>query len=336
AMARKREERFRSVEAMARAFVVAAQPLIPQSASIERRTYPMGEMGAYRDGPRLIGPSPQGIDLGTFSRVPLKQPITQSREKREEEKNSASATIDPASVATSLPTESIASLDGDRLVEHQDGGIHPQAPKRTNFSRPKRLLLIVAGFAVLSALMAIWVLGRKESTKTLPSTKNGAISSDHLVGVGTPAQNGEATRAKVQKEDPTPSPPASPNGESTPSPKGQRVTRLKNSKGVGEENLTNSEPTAHPPPTPDYESILKLAQDSLRAGNPKHCVELLNDLIARFPLPIALRQRADCLLEMGEREAAIRDYRRFCRFAPEHPSVEEVRAAVQKLGVGCP
>ncbi|MCS6856884.1 MAG: serine/threonine protein kinase, partial [Sandaracinaceae bacterium] len=86
AMARKREERFQSVEAMARAFVVASQPLTRQGGYVEHRTYLMGEMGAYSDGPRLLGPSPQGIDLGTFSRVLVKQPITQSREKREEEK----------------------------------------------------------------------------------------------------------------------------------------------------------------------------------------------------------------------------------------------------------
>jgi serine/threonine-protein kinase len=81
---------------------------------------------------------------------------------------------------------------------------------------------------------------------------------------------------------------------------------------------------------------LSLATRALRSGDPTGCVDILDDLIAQGATPIALRRRADCLLRLGERTEAIRDYQRFCRLAPDHPAIGEVREVLEGLGQTCP
>ncbi|GAB4210152.1 MAG: hypothetical protein OHK0013_30460 [Sandaracinaceae bacterium] len=81
---------------------------------------------------------------------------------------------------------------------------------------------------------------------------------------------------------------------------------------------------------------LSLARRALRAGDPTGCVDILDDLIARGATPIALRDRAACLMRLGERTEAIRDYQRFCRLAPDHPAIAEVRDVLEGMGQTCP
>jgi serine/threonine-protein kinase len=91
-------------------------------------------------------------------------------------------------------------------------------------------------------------------------------------------------------------------------------------------------------PTPVEEPMdpLSLATRALRGGDPTGCVDILDDLIAQGATPIALRRRADCLLRLGERTEAIRDYQRFCRLAPDHPAIADVREVLEGLGQTCP
>ncbi|MFN7701320.1 MAG: protein kinase domain-containing protein [Deltaproteobacteria bacterium] len=81
---------------------------------------------------------------------------------------------------------------------------------------------------------------------------------------------------------------------------------------------------------------LSLATRALRMGDATACVDLLDDLIAQGATPTALRRRGDCLLRLGERIEAIRDYQRFCRLAPDHPAIAEVREVLEGLGQTCP
>ena len=101
--------------------------------------------------------------------------------------------------------------------------------------------------------------------------------------------------------------------------------------GGGGGNATND-------PTPEEEPMdpLSLATRALRGGDPTGCVDILDDLIAQGATPIALRRRADCLLRLGERTEAIRDYQRFCRLAPDHPAIADVREVLEGLGQTCP
>jgi hypothetical protein len=81
---------------------------------------------------------------------------------------------------------------------------------------------------------------------------------------------------------------------------------------------------------------LSLARRALRGGDPTGCVDILDDLIAQGATPIALRDRAACLMRLGERTEAIRDYQRFCRLAPDHPAISEVRDVLEGMGQTCP
>jgi serine/threonine-protein kinase len=87
---------------------------------------------------------------------------------------------------------------------------------------------------------------------------------------------------------------------------------------------------------PEPTDPLSLARRALRGGDPTGCVDILDDLIAQGATPIALRDRAACLMRLGEQSEAIRDYQRFCRLAPDHPAIGEVRDLLEGMGQTCP
>jgi len=78
------------------------------------------------------------------------------------------------------------------------------------------------------------------------------------------------------------------------------------------------------------------ATRALARGDAAECVDILDDVIARGGSATALRRRAECLLRLGEVPEAIRDFRRFCRIAPDHPAIAEVREVLEGLGQSCP
>jgi serine/threonine-protein kinase len=79
------------------------------------------------------------------------------------------------------------------------------------------------------------------------------------------------------------------------------------------------------------------ATRALRRGDVAECIDILDDVIARSPTPMAFRRRADCLLRAGEVSEAISDYRRFCgSVLPDHPAISEVREILEGLGQTCP
>jgi serine/threonine-protein kinase len=90
-----------------------------------------------------------------------------------------------------------------------------------------------------------------------------------------------------------------------------------------------------PPPDP-HTDPLGAAQRALSDGSAAECVQILSGLISGGGTPIALRRRADCLMRMGRRDEAIADYQRFCRIAPDHPSIPEVRETLEGMGRTCP
>jgi hypothetical protein len=95
--------------------------------------------------------------------------------------------------------------------------------------------------------------------------------------------------------------------------------------------------TAHETPPPDPRTDpLGAAQRALSDGSAANCVEILSGLISGGGTPIALRRRADCLMRLGRRDEAIADYQRFCRIAPDHPAIPEVRETLEGMGRTCP
>ena len=107
--------------------------------------------------------------------------------------------------------------------------------------------------------------------------------------------------------------------------------------GTAAPSSTTTGGTDSTPPPPDPETDpLGAAQRALSDGSAAECVEILSDLIGGGGTPIALRRRADCLMRLGRRDEAIADYQRFCRIAPDHPAIPEVRRTLEGLGRTCP
>ncbi len=100
---------------------------------------------------------------------------------------------------------------------------------------------------------------------------------------------------------------------------------------------TTTTAVTHTTPAPDpHTDPLGAAQRALSDGSAAECVEILSGLITGGGTPIALRRRGDCLMRMGRREEAIADYQRFCRIAPDHPAIAEVRETLEGMGRTCP
>jgi serine/threonine protein kinase len=96
-----------------------------------------------------------------------------------------------------------------------------------------------------------------------------------------------------------------------------------------------AEEPARGSPDPAVDPIVA-ATRALARGDAAECVDILDDVIARGGSATALRRRAECLLRLGEVPEAIRDFRRFCRVAPDHPAIVEVREVLEGLGQSCP
>jgi len=76
--------------------------------------------------------------------------------------------------------------------------------------------------------------------------------------------------------------------------------------------------------------------DAHTRGDPRACITLVERAIEVGAPPIALKLQGDCLNRAGRRQEAIAAYQRFCRLAPDHPAISEVRGAVEGLGGHCP
>ncbi len=97
-------------------------------------------------------------------------------------------------------------------------------------------------------------------------------------------------------------------------------------------------PEEAPPPEPESDSpaaLMRSARRAMRAGDSARCIELLDQALSSGAPSFALRMRGDCLRREGREAEALRSYQRFCRIAPDHPAISEVRALVDGLGGRC-
>jgi hypothetical protein len=158
-----------------------------------------------------------------------------------------------------------------------------------------------------------------------PASADGVAVTDDAGGAaGTVSAPGDTT-TEAEAE-----PPAEEAGEAD-STRERPHRRERSRRGERAAAGAESADEAAAPATP-----LELAQRALAGGDAEECVSILDDLIAHGATPIALRRRADCLLRAGRREAALEDYRRFCRIAPDHPSAGTVRELLAGMGLSCP
>ncbi len=165
-----------------------------------------------------------------------------------------------------------------------------------------------------------------------PSLAEPDAADSVVSGLDAPAATDRADDQRALAE-PTRPGGAEPGVEGTP-PSERRERRRTRPDPVADDG-TPPPPTGSPAPSEDGD-LLSVATRALRSGDPTHCVELLDELIGQGATPAALRRRGDCLLRLGQRAEAIRDYQRFCRLAPDHPAIEEVREVLEGLGQTCP
>jgi len=95
------------------------------------------------------------------------------------------------------------------------------------------------------------------------------------------------------------------------------------------------EPASPPAREPSARELVDQARAALRTGDARRCVDLCDAAVRAGAGPDAIRLRGDCLLGVGDRSRALESYERFCRAAPTHPSIGEVRAIVQGMGGTC-
>lgn len=130
-------------------------------------------------------------------------------------------------------------------------------------------------------------------------------------------------RARSQEE-----PPDEGNGEGDADGDGDEAPTLPGFGGGGGDSSAGSDSERTDP--------LSRALAAQRAGHPRECVQILDDAIRSGASAIALRRRADCYEAAGDRAHAVRDYQRFCRLVPDHPSISEVRPLLASWGHSCP
>lgn len=165
------------------------------------------------------------------------------------------------------------------------------------------------------------------------------LLSEPPTATTTPLEEPASTRAIPEPEpEPEPTPEAeapAPAGVDPPAAEERSSRRSREraetNEGGGTASGASSRRASAEPSDP-----LSLATRALRSGDPTGCVDVLDDLIAHGATPAALRRRGDCLLRLGDRAEAIRDYQRFCRLAPDHPAINEVREVLEGLGQSCP
>ncbi len=105
-----------------------------------------------------------------------------------------------------------------------------------------------------------------------------------------------------------------------------------------ENNGAPTEPAAADAGVPPRGPV-ELMIDARRAyerGEPEVCSTLIERALAAGAPAIALQLQGDCLRRVGRNVAALRAYQGFCRLAPGHPAISEVRTLAQGLGGTCP
>jgi serine/threonine-protein kinase len=211
-----------------------------------------------------------------------------------------------------------------------------------------RLALALVGLTAgaISAGLVIaalsWLTSR-HTVEAAPPPPPPATSTAEVADAG--AASTDAAQTAVATADPTPPPSsgtpetATHEGEGDPTPPPSGARHHTHHTTASADPTPPSSGTTHehttPPPDPRTDP-LGAAQRALSDGSAAECVEILSGLLGGGGTPIALRRRADCLMRLGRRDEAIADYQRFCRLAPDHPAIPEVREILEGMGRTCP
>ena len=369
AMSKAREARYASVEALAGAFLSVTQPAGRLSmpggeARPSMTTAPMGSVGEISgEHPTEVAggaPRQSAEDLrpGTFSELAAAPAVIP-------------APVDAAAVADAPRAQ--AAVPKSRPV--QEIAAHTGAPVRPRHATPpyelpttgKRTWLIVgavlagalsAGVAVVALKMTAGGADADASQAASPPASEAPPSRTAsaaerapggAAGIGAAAVDGAAVGAQPgslpegvdapNEAEPSAGDPAGDDGASgagtgAGAPREKRA-RSRRTTRAGSVTMSPGTPSPDPAGAPSAADLMRDARDALRNGDPRACITLVERAMEAGASSAALRLRGDCLARAGDREAALRAYERFCRLAPDHPAISEVRATVESLGGQC-
>jgi hypothetical protein len=219
--------------------------------------------------------------------------------------------------------------------------IEPESPARG------RLILAMVGLAAgaISAGVAIavltWVSANRDADRPPPPPPPSVTAPDASTAEPTtttttttttePTTTTEATTAPTTEATTTEA-----TTTTTPTPPTTPTTHP--------HHTTHTHTTTTAETTPDHAPIDPFrdpigAAEQLLTGHepaPDRCQAIIEHHVGAGDTPIALKRRGDCLMRAGRREEAIADYQHFCRIAPDHPSIGEVRETLEGMGQTCP
>ena len=92
-------------------------------------------------------------------------------------------------------------------------------------------------------------------------------------------------------------------------------------------------PPAAPQTLPE---LLSAARRALAHNDAAQCLAFLDRANELGAPASALHLRGDCLRRAGRNDEAVAAYKRFCRLAPDHPTIGDVRGYLESLGQTCP
>ena len=236
---------------------------------------------------------------------------------------------------SSNTTSPLAAMTGAKPMSSMMGANPPMPEADALEPTPRRggriwLALVALAAGAITAGLAVVALGYLNGgmpfAHTPPPPTRSAAASD-----AGPSEDADSDAASDD---------ASASTEETPTPTPETTTTAHHHHHTHVDGAGSTPPPSAiegttPPPDP-HTDPLGAAQRALSDGSAARCVEILSGLISGGGTPIALRRRADCLMRMGRRDEAIADYQRFCRIAPDHPSIPQVRATLEGLGRTCP
>ncbi len=241
-----------------------------------------------------------------------------------------------------------ASIGGSSSLA---GAVAPRVIQPPSAARG-RLWLAGVGLAAgaISAGVAIalltWLSARDSDTPPPPPPPGVTVPDEPSEPTGevtptTPTTTPTTTSTTTPTTEPTPTTASTttPTTEPTTTPATPEETAPPRTPRTPRERPTpetTPDPHEDPPPIDPISDPLGAAQRALAGGDPEGCVQILDDVLGTGGTPIALRRRADCLMRASRPDDAIRDYQRFCRIAPDHPAISEVRELLEGMGRTCP
>ncbi len=364
AMSRAREARHGSARELAAAWLAAASP--PERASVGApaparegmRTAPLGSLTAD-EAPQAERRPDGELRPGTFSALrAAPAAVPAPRVEAADPEISADRTRAPSPSPRRTPTVPLeAATSGRRGAEEE-----VRLPTRGG-----RTMLIVLGVlaGALSAglaILALKLLGPESeeaeheapaAAAELGSSSGSRAALDAPPSVAPEAEETDEPGADEADPGGAPGPAASqpsgaaapgtsqPSGAQDPAPAREEAAPAPEPRRPGRRRATRAVSAPEPSPSSDEPApstpadLMRDARAALRDGDARACVTLVDRAIDAGAPTSALRLRGDCLVRLGDRDEGLKSYERFCRLAPDHPAIGEVRALVEGLGGRC-